>query len=80
MQNIIETLVELAKHALDIIVWKLSQELESLAKVSNDLRFSCASSSRTRNVMRQYIFCACPLSGLIILYKNDIRTDRIFDL
>ena len=35
-QNIIETLVELAKHALDIIVWKLSQELESLAKVRID--------------------------------------------
>ncbi|KAL5507799.1 IRA2 [Sanghuangporus vaninii] len=33
VQNIIETLVELAKHALDIIVWKLSQELESLAKL-----------------------------------------------
>ncbi|KAH8118768.1 hypothetical protein DFH11DRAFT_1839273 [Phellopilus nigrolimitatus] len=34
MLNIIETLVELAKHALDIIVWKLSEELERLAKAS----------------------------------------------
>ncbi|KAI5118442.1 hypothetical protein M0805_000576 [Coniferiporia weirii] len=33
MQNIIETLVELAKQALDIIVWKLSEELERLAKL-----------------------------------------------
>ena len=45
MLNIIETLVELAKHALDIIVWKLSQELESLAKVSHQSHLFTSSPS-----------------------------------
>ena len=33
--NIVETLVEFARHALDIIVWKISEELERLTKVSS---------------------------------------------
>ena len=38
---IIESLVELAHNALDIIVWKLSEELEKLAKVRDVEIFRC---------------------------------------
>lgn len=32
---ILESLIEMSKHALDVIVWKLAEELEKLRKVSS---------------------------------------------